>query len=206
MTSDGVKLKVLAVLLAAGSGSRWIAGGGEGHKLTAKLPDGRVVFAAALDAAVNACTHESIPLIVVTGAADVLRFVPAGIQMVHNPNWADGQASSVQCAIRFAETVGSESIVVGLGDQPWMGAAAWRQVIKRLREPGLPIVIPTFDGVRGQPVGLRSSIWAELPASGDEGARSLIRRSPYLVEELVCDGDIRSLLDIDTPGDLTPPN
>jgi molybdenum cofactor cytidylyltransferase len=200
-----VNSNVLAVLLAAGSGSRWSASGGQGHKLTAKLHDGRVVFEAALHTAMHACEHESTQLIVVTGAADVSPHVLAGTLLVHNPNWADGQASSLRCAIQFAEVRGFDSIVVGLGDQPWIGVASWQRVIQRLGGPGLPIVIPTIDGVRGQPVGLRSSHWAELPVSGDEGARSLIRRSPYLVEELVCDGDVRSLLDIDTPGDLTPP-
>jgi molybdenum cofactor cytidylyltransferase len=197
-------MRTLAVLLAAGSGSRWSTAGGRGHKLTAVMADAQTVFQASLGAAREAAASARIPILIITGAVDLTPWIASSVLTVHNSDWADGQATSLRCATRYAERHGFDSVVVGLGDQPWISPAMWLAVVERLQTPGLPIVIPTIDGVRGQPVGLRSSHWAELPVTGDEGARSLARKDPCLVEELVCVGDTRSLTDIDTPGDLSP--
>ncbi len=190
---------ILAVLLAAGRGSRWTNAGGAGHKLLALMADGRTVFETAL-----AAVPPDVSLAVVTGAADLAPYIPASVIQLHNENWATGQASSVRVATAYAEQMGHTAIVVGLGDQPWITSHSWQVVIDRLKTPGRPILIPTINGVRGQPVGLRSSHWGELPAMGDEGARALARQEPMLVEEVVCLGDTRSLIDIDRPSDLSP--
>ena len=164
---------VLAVVLAAGGGSRF---GGPGHKLLAER-DGRSVVQ--LPSAVTAMP---------------------GVRVVHNPRWADGQATSLATAIELAKGDGTvddaiDAVVVGLGDQPDITPESWRRVAASTA----PIAIATYDGRRRNPVRLHRSIWQLLPSTGDEGARALTRLRPDLVEEVPCNG---SPGDIDTLEDL----
>jgi CTP:molybdopterin cytidylyltransferase MocA len=182
--------KVLAVVLAAGGGSRFA---GQGHKLLA-TSGGRTVVEHAV-AAARAALGE---VLVVSGAAELPPAVTAtaGVRLVHNPHWADGQATSLAAAI--AELSGDDSIeavVVGLGDQPGITPEAWRRVAASTA----PIAIATYAGRRPNPVRLHRSVWPLLPTTGDEGARVVTRLRADLVEEVPCSG---SPDDIDTLEDV----
>ncbi len=136
------------------------------------------------------------PVWVVTGAAPIAdSLLPPGTRVVPNPHWADGQATSLAVALDLAGTEGYQRIVVGLGDQPLVSSSAWQAVARG----SAPITVATYRGRRGNPVGLGCEIWAQLPRKGDAGARTVIRRSPQLVEEVACDGNP---VDIDTVEDL----
>jgi CTP:molybdopterin cytidylyltransferase MocA len=181
---------VLAVVLAAGGGSRFA---GSGHKLLAQR-DGRTVVEHAVEAARGALGE----VLVVTGAArlpDALTAAP-GVHLIHNPRWAEGQATSLATAIAIAaadDTI--DAVVVGLGDQPDITADAWR----RVASSAAAIAIATYDGRRRNPVRLHRSVWPLLPTTGDEGARALTRLRAELVEEVPCSG---SPDDIDTLEDV----
>ena len=184
---------VLAVLLAAGAGSRF---GGATHKLRAPL-DGRPLLAHALDA----LAASALEAIVVTGAVDVADLVPPGIEVVANPGWESGQASSVQVGIGEARRRGHDAVVVGLGDQPFVTAGAWQSVA----QAGAPIALAVYDGRRGHPVRLGQEVWDLLPTSGDEVGRGVMRGRPELVLEIPCDAGHTSAdrtADIDTLEDL----
>ena len=178
---------VAAVLLAAGGGSRFH---GETHKLLTDLR-GRPVLAHAVDAAVAS----GLDVLVVTGAVDVGHALPDGITVVHNQHWRDGQAVSVRAGIAVAEASGHDAVVVGLGDQPFATAGAWRAVATA----DVPVAVATYDGVRGHPVRLSAEVWPLLPPSGDEVGRAIMSSRPDLVSEVRCDGDPA---DIDTVEDL----
>ena len=177
-----------AVVLAAGGGSRFR---GSGHKLLAEL-DGRPVVVHALDGVLDAGFDE---VIVVTGAVDLADLVPPGVTVVHNPQWADGLATSLQAGIDAARRAGHEAVVVGLGDQPGVGARAWRAVAAS----DASIAVATYDGRRRNPVRLHRTVWPLLPATGDEGARTLMQVRGDLVGEVPCEGEPA---DIDTLEDL----
>ena len=178
---------VAAVLLAAGGGSRF---GGPTHKLLAPLR-GRPVLVHALDAAVAS----GLEVHVVSGAVEIDQLVPDGVTVVHNPHWAGGQAVSLRAGIASASAAGHDAVVVGLGDQPFVTAAAWQQVAA---SPS-PIAVAVYDGRRGHPVRLAAEVWPMLPLSGDEVGRVVMRDRPELVVEIPCEG---TASDIDTLEDL----
>lgn len=180
--------RTAAVVLAAGGGSRF---GGEAHKLLAPFR-GRTVVAHAVGAAVEAGLD---PVIVVTGAIDLTGVLPPEAQVVHNPRWASGQATSLQAGVARAAELGCEAVVVGLGDQPLVGAEPWRAVAAATA----PIAVATYHGRRRNPVRLAREVWPLLPTEGDEGARALMRVRSDLVSEVPCEGEPA---DIDTLEDL----
>jgi len=135
--------------------------------------------------------------IVVSGALDISNYI-GDIEEVHNPDWKTGQRSSVITAINFARSHGYDAIVVGLADQPFLTPQAWTNVASSTS----PIAIATYNGTRGNPVRLHSSVWdtfEDLEADPDAGARSLIHLHPELVREVACEGNSA---DIDTTEDL----
>ena len=187
-TGSEHRLSVAAVILAAGAGTRFE---GPIHKLRAEV-DGVPVIRRAVDAAAAADFDE---VIVVTGADDLLDVLPVDVTIIRNDSWEDGQASSLQVAVAYAGSVGHHAVVFGLGDAPGVPAEAWRAVA----DDDGDLVVAEFDGQRQPPLKVGVALWAQLPASGDEGARVLMRRRPELVRSIVCEGDPA---DIDTVEDL----
>jgi molybdenum cofactor cytidylyltransferase len=176
----------LVAVLAAGRGSRFT---GPDHKLRSPLGDDTVLgrsLAAALAADIG-------PVVVVTGATTMA--LPPSVTELANPHWERGLATSVQVAVAHARAIGATSLVVGLGDQPLVSAAAWAAVA----DSPAAIAVATYGGQRGNPVKIDASLWDELPREGEEGARALMRSHPDRVEEVPCSG---TAFDVDTVEDL----
>ena len=177
----------VGILLAAGAGSRFT---GNHHKLLAEV-DGTPIWAHSLGQLVAANIG---PTIVVTGAAQ-LQIEIDTVHEVHNPNWADGQSTSLNAGIRLAEELGATVAIIGLADQPGITTDAWRN----LAQSASPLATATYDGAPGHPVRIAAELWDELPTSGDFGARALLRKYEHHVERIPCSG---SPFDIDTTKDL----
>lgn len=188
---------VTCVVLAAGAGSRFHD---SGHKLLAQLPatcdrPAETVCSRAIGAAAAAAIGD---VVVVTGRLDATTLGVDAVRSVHNPDWADGQMTSVQVGVAAARRADADIAVIGLADQPGVTADAWRSVAGAAAN-GAAIAVATYDGRRGNPVALRREVWSELATDGDEGARTLMRLRADLVVEVACTG---SPTDIDTVEDL----
>ena len=181
-------MTIAAVVLAAGGGTRFT---GLTHKLLADFR-GKPVVQWAVEHAAEAQIGD---VIVVTGAVDLRPVLPADVIVLDNPQWQQGQATSLQAAVRHARRGGYDTIVVGLGDQPLVPAATWQAIAG---SDG-PLVSAVLDGHRSPPVRIDQELWPLLPTAGDEGARALIRSRPDLLREIACPGHG---LDIDTLEDL----
>jgi len=182
-----------AVVLAAGAGSRF---DGPSHKLLAPLR-GRPVVAHAVGAALDAGLDEVIVVVGADrGAGTVADALPEGVTVVVNPRADAGQATSLRVGVAAAAAAGHDAVVVGLGDQPFVGADAWRAVATATDRP---IAVATYDGHPRNPVRFAAEVWGLLPSEGDEGARRLVRGRPDLVEAVPCQG---TSADIDTVEDL----
>lgn len=174
----------LAVILAAGAGSRFNA---PEHKLESKLKKKSLIW--------WACTHALragfIEVLVIEGAIPLSSLVPDAVSIVRNHDWEDGQSRSLQVAVHYADLNDYDTVVIGLGDQPFVPPEAWRRVAA---SPS-PIAVAKFDRQATPPVRLHSDTWGLLPLDGDEGARQLLRSRPEMVTEVPCPG---SAVDVDT--------
>jgi molybdenum cofactor cytidylyltransferase len=180
-------------VLAAGRGVRF---GGEIPKSLTLLRARPLVQYALAAARDSGCA----PVVLVVSDERVAAAAGERVEIVRNDAPELGIASSLQCALRHFEPDDAvAAIVVGLADQPLVGAAAYRRVADACRA-GAGLAYATYDGVRGNPVLIARSHWAEaMTLRGDEGARVLFRRHPAVA--VPCD-DTGAAADVDTPGDL----
>ena len=172
--------------------------GGDDAKPLVLLRD-RPLVTWALDAAVGSGLH---PVWLVTGyrGPDVRAAAPQGVDVVHNRHWRQGIASSLRAALEaiapYAEVT---AVCVGLADQPQVGSEAYLR-LAAAHADGAQLAVATYDGVRGNPVLLARSLWAEAnELEGDVGARQLMKQ--HDVVEVPCEGT-GSAVDVDTPQDL----
>jgi nicotine blue oxidoreductase len=146
------------------------------------------------------------PVVVVLGAAagDVVAAATLDeAVVVVNDGWAEGMGSSLRCGLAALGDLGVPAVVVGLVDQPLVGAAVVRRLCEHW-QPGGGAVVASYDGRPRNPVLLDLAVWPGVAATatGDMGARDWLRAHPDEVVEVACD-DLGSAIDIDTPDDLT---
>ena len=186
---------VSAILLAAGAGSRF---GGE--KLLAPYR-GRPLIEVPLSSLADAPVDETV--VVVGEGADRISEVcePYGFEVVENPDWAGGISTSVKAGLR-ALGPRTRAAIVLLADQPLVGAGAVERLVAAFEE-GARVAAATYGGEVRNPVLFSREVWPLLMSglSGDEGARSFLRRRPELVTRVPCDG-VGDPADVDTAEDL----
>jgi len=189
-------LKIVGILLAAGSGSRF--GGG---KLLHPLSDGTPIGVASLRNLKNALPD--VIAVVRNGdnqLRDLLEAEGVAVHLCEDANL--GMARSFACGIAASQD--AEGWIIALGDMPFLQPQTIVAVAASIAQTGR-IAVAAYRGQRGHPVGFGRRYRDELlELKGDEGARSVIGRHPGDLEIVECD-DHGVLRDIDTPADLARP-
>jgi molybdenum cofactor cytidylyltransferase len=182
---------VAAVILAAGLSTRM----GQAKQL---LPLGTATVLETTLA--NVRRSVAVEVVLVTGAAaDRIRHQD-GIQTVFNANYEQGMATSLQAGISALSAKTTGALIV-LGDQPFVQPATLDQLITRHQHAAEAILIPTWQGTRGNPVLIPRSLFSEvMQLQGDTGCRALFNRHPALLENVEVE-DEGILLDIDSQDD-----
>ena len=177
-----------ALVLAAGAGTRF---GATKQLATVR---GRPLLEHALAAVASVS-----PRVVVLGhAADEIRARVDlhGATAVDCPDWEDGQAASLRCGLDAL--AGADAVLVVLGDQPGLTAAAVEALVAAAGEEDA--VRATYGGTPAHPVLLRRPLLARAgELRGDAGFRDLLRDARVGTVEV---GHLAAADDVDTPADL----
>jgi molybdenum cofactor cytidylyltransferase len=190
--------RIAAIVLAAGRSTRM----GGPNKLLAEVAGRPLVRIAAQEALASRAS----PVVVVTGhqrelVEHALEGLP--VRLIHNPDFAQGLGTSLSAGVA-AVPPEADGAVVCLGDMPQVDAGLIDQLIAAFDpDRGALVVVPTFEGKRGNPVLWSRRFFTDLGAiEGDVGARHLIGRYGEAVVEVAVAGKA-ALVDVDTPEALT---
>jgi len=183
------------ILLAAGRGRRFDASGQQ-DKLLQKLADGRSVAQHSAQNLLNA-----MPQVVAVSRPDnaVLsdQLQAMGIVCLVCLDADAGMANSLKHALRA--TADSAGWLIALADMPAVKPSTMTLLFDAL-QAGAEIVVPVYQGRRGNPVGFAHKYLPQLlDLQGDVGARSLLQ-SDLVTQVTVDDPGIHQ--DIDTPDAL----
>ena len=191
------RLRIVAVLLAAGEGARM---GGVAKPLI-RL-QGVPLINRQLIALSGAGVDE---VVVVTGYAR--EAVEAQVQsfpvtLAYNPAYAEGQQGSVRVGLA-ALSGNFDAVFVVLADQPLIGADDLTELIAAFKKrPQGNVVVPVVGGQRGNPILLDDVARAQILASDTNlGCRHLIERQPELVH-VHESSNTRFITDLDTLQDV----
>ena len=150
--------------------------------------------------ALDAARASALTPVVVAVSDDRVAAAATGATVVRNEHPEAGIASSLHAVLGLLDGEADvDAVVVGLADQPLVGAEAYRRVAAAY-DAGARLAVATYDGTRGNPVLIGRTHWPEAFAlQGDEGARVLVRRHGAVA--VPCDGTGEPT-DVDTPEDL----
>ena len=158
-----------------------------------------------LSRTINAAEAVTPGRVVVVIGADALRMRSLirrhhrGTHSVDNSRWAQGMAGSLQVGLSVLPPRAS-AVLLLLSDQPAVGEASLRRLIRAWRRRPGKAAAAAYGGVVGVPAILPRTLWREARRlTGDEGARKLLRMEEMPVTAVHMP---EAAWDIDTPEDL----
>ncbi|THU31625.1 nucleotidyltransferase family protein [Niastella caeni] len=162
------------VILAAGASTRL----GRPKQL---LPwQGKTLLQHAVKTALTITTH---PVVVTGSNADqlVAALNPTQVQIVYNPAWEEGIASSIRCGLQalLNRTPTPEQVIFMVCDQPFVSPDLLLDLINEQQKSGKTIVASAYGGTLGIPALFEKAMFPQLiDLQGDTGARKIMQQHP----------------------------
>ncbi len=188
---------IVAVVLSAGESSRM-------GRPKALLPVDGVRFIEKIVTALKSTRVAKIIAVLGHDADEMRRQIgDLPVTMVVNPNYKQGQLSSLVAAIdsiqSSKDSASVDGILVHLVDHPFINPDLVNLMIDRFHETKKLIVVPHYRGRRGHPVIFARALFAELLAAPlDQGAKTVVHA--HRDETLEIDTEDPGVtIDIDTP-------
>ncbi|MGZ7032734.1 MAG: nucleotidyltransferase family protein, partial [Thermoanaerobaculia bacterium] len=180
---------ISAIVLAAGESKRF----GSAKQL-ARVDD-KLLLQHTLD---NLAASRVDDIVVVLGAnaEAIRREIQFGrARVVSNPDYADGMSTSIHAGLR---AIDAEAAMIVLGDEPYVRTDTLNALIDEYRRTRGKVIVPTYNGFRGNPVIVDRSLFNEMMTiRGDIGCRAIFGN--HEVTKIAVD-DRGVIMDVDTPG------
>ena len=191
--------KIMGVILAAGNSTRM----GKDNKLLKNIDGSPLIRNIALEITKSDLDSCSIVLGYQSDkVADVIKDL--NINLILNPLWKEGQASSLKAALNSLTSSYSDLLIM-LGDLPGIKSGHINRIIEEhlsSENRRSKITIPSFKGEKGNPVIWGKSFFHDLSnLEGDVGGRVLFDQHPAAINLIEMD-DPGVVTDTDTPGDF----
>ncbi len=148
--------KIVVILLAAGGSVRMGT-----QKLLLELGGISIVRRCAIQAL--ASLADTVTIVTGSNQTEVREQLSGlNVDIIHNPNWKEGQASSIKCGIQFVESMQApDGAIILAADQPFVNADHLNQLINSW-ELGEVIVASWVGEQIGTPVLFDRSIFSSL--------------------------------------------
>ena len=155
----------------------------------------RTFRAAGIDDVVVVIGHEAGAIVEAFSKSD------AAARFVVNPDYENGQLSSLVKGLNAVDRPGVAAALVTLVDVPYVTPETVRVVVDRYLQTRAPIVRPVHGDQHGHPVLIDRSLFDEIRrASPSVGAKAVVRAHASVAGDVMVD-DKGAFLDIDTVAD-----
>jgi molybdenum cofactor cytidylyltransferase len=122
------------------------------------------------------------------------------LPIVFNEKYAEGMTTSIQAGVRAAH-ISTSGYMICLSDQPKITSEQYNVLINAFEVQQNAIVIPTFQGERGNPVIFPAHLREEILRHDEmTGCKAIVQRHKKLIKTVEMPTS-HILLDIDTPED-----
>lgn len=124
-----------------------------------------------------------------------------GLKVVRNEAYEQGMGTSLRRGLAAVNPRAKGALIV-LADQPFVQAATFNRLMECHRSSEAKIILPLYNGFRGNPVLLDRAVFPSLrELTGDVGCRAVFGNYKGGIQKLPVN-DAGILLDIDSPEDL----
>jgi molybdenum cofactor cytidylyltransferase len=171
-TKDRISKNIGIIILAAGTSARM----GSAKQLLSYR--GKSLLQHSIDTALDSLAEQ---VIVVLGARKEIieqEIDQSNIQLIENPLWESGMASSIQFGLQELKTMlpKADGAIFMVCDQPFVNAELLNKLIDKHISSGKNIVASKYANTLGTPTLFHHSFFDELSMlKGDIGAKSLIK-------------------------------